>query len=339
MKSAIAYSIAATLLALSCTRTLPEEAERVPVRLSLHSTATRSGPDNFGADGNADRATVYVMDPSASDSSIPGDVVDIATFSTVDNGELELITSMGQKFFFIVLNGPAAGNPADYNAVKALQAGMPSGRGSGPLMTGLSARTGVNTAMQSIPITVNRQVFRVNITNITNNLPQNCNLTILYAYLSNYVSGYTLGNGNTPSVSYGNSRGRNGNGIINGTSVCADNDYTAISRAMSIGSGDVCTDYSGIGLYAFPNPCTTDSWGAGSSAARKTRVVLVASINGSLCYYPIPLDPQNSNCSYDMDISIYNTGTTDPETELAKGTVSISMTVCDWNVSSRTSNL
>jgi len=91
----------------------------------------------------------------------------------------------------------------------------------------------------------------------------------------------------------------------------------------------VCSDYEGIGMYAYPNPGTL----------RRTRVVLVASISGSICYYPIPLDPQNPNCSYDMDITIYNIGTQDPDTELAKGTVSVGLSVNDWNVNNYSSNL
>jgi len=229
MKSAIAYSAVAVLAAISCARIQTEESPLVPVRISLNAPVTRSGDDIIGADSRISGATVYVMDPSTSDSSVPGDVVDIFTFDTEGQTDFDIITSMGMKYFFIVLNGPAAGSPSSFSEVKAIQANMPQGRSDGPLMTGLSAKTNVNTAMQGIPITVTRQLFRVNITNITNSLPRNCNLTILYAYLSDYVSGYTLGNGNTPSISYGNSEGRNGAGVIDGVTVFADNPYTAIS--------------------------------------------------------------------------------------------------------------
>lgn len=339
MKSATVFSLACAAMLLGCNP--PPAVERIPVRISLHSPETRAV--NFGVDGSIQRATVYVLEPSASDVSVPGNVVDIATFSSGET-EYELVTSMGHKYFFLALNGPAPGNPADYSSLKALtysmdvSGGNSLARTSGPLMTGLSNRTNVTTDMQSIPVSVNRKVFRINVAGITNSLPQHCNLTILYAYLSNYVSNYSLGNGNAPSISYGNPRGRNG-GVINGTTVYSDNGYAAIPLAMSIGSGEVGTDYDGIGMYAFPNPCATDSWSTTSTAPRKTRLVLVASVSGNVCYYPIPLNPQIQNCAYDLDIDIFNTGTSDPEEELPKGTLELNMAVRDWSTINRNTNL
>lgn len=343
MRSAILYSLAAAAYILSaCTPSLSTDEERVPVRISLSPPETRAA--DYGVDGSVQRATVYVMEPSVSDSSVPGNVVDIASFPS-GAAEYELVTSMGPKFFFMVLNGPAAGSPATYSAAKALtfnmdvSGGNSLSRSAAPLMTGLSEKTTVTTDMQSIPISVSRRVFRVNIAAITNSLPQHSSLTILYAYLSNYVKNYSLGNGNASPISYGNPRGRNGGGVINGTSVFSENGYAAIPRSMSIGSSEVGTDYDGVGMYAFPNPCTADTWSTTSTAARKTRIVLVASISGNICYYPVTLEPQTPNCAYNLDITICNPGTSDPESELPKGAMEMDMTVTDWSTIQRQTNL
>lgn len=341
MRSATAFSIACAAVLLGCNPPAIDN-ELVPVKISLSAPETRAV--DFGTDGSIQRATVYVLEPSASDNSIPGNVVDVFTYSSGGQTEYELVTSLGPKYFFMVLNGPSAGNPADYSALKALTFSMEATDGNslsrpgGPLMTGLSERTDITTAMQSIPISVTRQVFRANIASITNSLPQHCNLTILYAYLSNYVKNYSLGNGNAPAILYGNSRGRNG-GVINGTSVFSDNGYTAVARSMTVGSGASGTDLGGIGMYAFPNPCTADTWSTGSSAPRKTRLVLVASVSGAICYYPIALNPQSPNCAYDLDIEICNVGTADPEAELPKGTLQMNISVQDWSTTIKNSNL
>ena len=97
--------------------------------------------------------------------------------------------------------------------------------------------------------------------------------------------------------------------------------------------------YDGIGMYALPNPCTADTWSYTSTTERKTRFVLVASLNGKVCYYPIPLDPIGSNRSYDIKLKLYNTGSSDPETPVSKGSLESSINVIDWNTHIEDTNI
>lgn len=92
-------------------------------------------------------------------------------------------------------------------------------------------------------------------------------------------------------------------------------------------------DRKGARLYSMPNPSGSfvapyesgASWEPGI-----TKLVLVASIGGNICYYGIPLDNLPSNYSTSYDITIYGVGSTDPETPVESHTYTLASPVTPW---------
>lgn len=100
------------------------------------------------------------------------------------------------------------------------------------------------------------------------------------------------------------------------------NDGRAGTRAMQILNVDVTHGRSYnltslYGLYAFMNPYTTDVQGwsdTGSFPSRYTRMVITAEIDGVTYYYPINLRNFKPGYSYDVNLTITQLGSDDPDT-------------------------
>ena len=100
------------------------------------------------------------------------------------------------------------------------------------------------------------------------------------------------------------------------------NDGRAGTRAMQILNVDVSHGGSYnltslYGLYAFMNPYTTDVQGwsnTGSFPSRFTRMVITAEIDGVTYYYPINLRNFKPGYSYDVNLTITQLGSDDPDT-------------------------
>ena len=324
---------------------LPADGKSV-VHLALNVLETKtSTTEVFTCDNIINNALIFILEPSAGDASVPGNIVQVVNVPSA-NGALEydIETTIGPKFFYVVLNsnGSSFGVGDTFSDLKAdtfsmtddcemfYHSGNVLYRSDGPLMTGLSSKTNISSSEQDVSVTVARRVFRVNIPTIINMLPANYSVSIQYVYLSDYVESYTFGNSNAGTIVYGNPRGRN-SGVINGTSVYSDNSFACIPLVSVVSSESYTNLYAGRGMYAFPNPCVTDTWGASNSAARKTKVVVVAKLNNTVYYYPIPLPTIGCNQTLDLTITLNNIGTSDPALELEKGTINLTCNVSDWS--------
>lgn len=89
----------------------------------------------------------------------------------------------------------------------------------------------------------------------------------------------------------------------------------------------------GVRLYSMPNALsdfvTPYEAGAGWTPGI-TRLVLVVSIGGHICYYSIPLENLPSNYSSTYDITISGVGSADPESAVESHTYTLAFPVTPW---------
>ena len=84
-------------------------------------------------------------------------------------------------------------------------------------------------------------------------------------------------------------------------------------------------------FYCYPNSTTTDATGWSSSfTARKTRLVVAATIGGTKYYYPVVIDTPARNTAYTVELTITGLGSTDPDKPVQKGSITASVTVEGW---------
>ena len=87
-------------------------------------------------------------------------------------------------------------------------------------------------------------------------------------------------------------------------------------------------------FYCYPNPATAGKAGS----ARCTRLVVEASINGKLCYYPISISDIKNNHTYNIsELVITRIGSENPDTPVSYSQATFTVTVNSWEEGSDTS--
>lgn len=204
-----------------------------------------------------------------------------------------------------------------------------------------STEAEVSASSGTVTVPVTRMVARLSIQKITNRLelPQyaGTSIQIKRIYLVNaagsmkygdtaYEAKSYAGSGYVPSVWYNT-------GACNG-----DGDLPDLlnSRELPSASASPSEPYSVAHyFYCYPNPVTEDS---SSGAARFTRLVVEASIDGKLCYYPISIPGIKNNHTYNIsELIITHIGSDSPDVPVSYSQVSFSITVNPWQEGSDTS--
>jgi hypothetical protein len=195
----------------------------------------------------------------------------------------------------------------------------------------------VSSSTTTAIITVNRFVSRVALAKVTNSLPDSYgSLTVNNVTLTNVVGNQNLAGAATPSTWY-NKMGRKDGAtassqIIDGSSYLAScPTLTFKSISSSVANGSSLTPSTPYLLYCYPNSTTTDATGwASSFTARKTRLVVTATISGTKYYYPVVIDTPQRNTAYTVELTITGLGSTDPDKPVQKGTISAIVSVQGW---------
>ena len=248
-------------------------------------------------------------------------------------------TTAGSKTVWAVVNGPdlSSVTTAAVLSSKAIDLGDNSTTASeGFVMAGSTTCT-VSSSTTTAIITVNRFVSRVALAKVTNSLPDSYgSLTVNNVTLTNVVGNQNLAGSATPSTWY-NKMGRKDGAtassqIIDGSSYLAScPTLTFKSISSSVANGSSLTPSTPYLLYCYPNSTTTDATGwASSFTARKTRLVVTATISGTKYYYPVVIDTPQRNTAYTVELIITGLGSTDPDKPVQKGTISAIVSVQGW---------
>lgn len=184
----------------------------------------------------------------------------------------------------------------------------------------------VSGSSQSVNIDVTRAVNRVVLASVTNN----SSYTINYVgvMLTNCPAWFDCQSGSlrdSDSDSWVNKRGRASDGTtkIISSSQCSNPDL--LWQDLS------GTTYNGgsLPLYCFPNgnsDSEDDTW-----SPRNTKCVLITTIGGEYNYYVVPLGAMTSpNACYEVNLTITDKGSDDPDKQPSKGTMTFSVSVVGW---------
>ena len=120
--------------------------------------------------------------------------------------------------------------------------------------------------------------------------------------------------------------------IVDGSTYVASHPtLTFKSVGSSVANGASLTPTTPYLFYCYPNSTTTDATGWSSSfTARKTRLVVAATIGGTKYYYPVVIDTPARNTAYTVELTITGLGSTDPDKPVQKGSITASVTVEGW---------
>ena len=249
-------------------------------------------------------------------------------------------TTAGSKTVWAVVNGPDLSSVTTVSGLSAMAIDLGDNSttaSAGFVMAGSTTCT-VSSSTATASISVRRFVARVALAKVSNSLPDSYgSLTVNSVALINVVGNQNLAGAATPSTWY-NKMGRKDGAtassqIIDGSSYLAScPTLTFKSISSSVANGSSLTPSTPYLLYCYPNSTSTDAEGWSSSfTARKTRLVVTATISGTKYYYPIVIDAPTRNTAYTVELTITGLGSSDPDQPVVKGSITASVSVQGWS--------
>ena len=171
---------------------------------------------------------------------------------------------------------------------------------------------------------------------MTNSLPSGYGaIKIDNVTLINVVGNQNLA-GSASIATWYNKMGRKDGGaqadIIDGsTNKASCPSLTFMAPAATVNNGAAHTPATPHLFYCYPNATSADANGWVSSfTARKTRLVVAATISGTRYYYPVTINTPERNKAYTVELTITGLGSTDPDQPVSKGAITASVTVQGW---------
>ena len=252
---------------------------------------------------------------------------------------ISIKTTTGSKTICAVVNGPDLSSVTkipELNA-KTIDLGDNSITSTAGFVMAGSTSCNVTTSSQNVNVTVRRFVSRVALQKVNNALPASYGaMTINNVTLINVVGNQNLAGAATASTWYNKMGRKDGSTtsshIIDGSTYLASHPtLTFKSVESSVANGVSHTPSTPYLFYTFPNSTITDVCGWVSPfTARKTRLVVAATISGKKYYYPVVIDTPIRNYAYTVELTITGLGTTDPDKPVSKGAINASVTVEGW---------
>lgn len=268
---------------------------------------------------------------------------------------------VGSYTIYAVANGPsglstAATKAAVTGAVISL-ADCSTTASTGFVMYGNASATVENGGSATAAVKMSRYASRVRLTKITNGLANGTAISVTAVYLANVWGKWTIA-GSTSASTNGTEAGLNewvnlaaraagkhasttASDFIKAASAVNPSAYaTQVFKAVpsadrSITAGAANAKTYNYSLYAFPSTVTEDQTGpiadANKDKGALPRLVIVATVNGTVYYFPITLTAKLvRNYTYDVAVTITGSGSTDPNEPVQRGALSASVTVNPW---------
>lgn len=235
--------------------------------------------------------------------------------------EVQLNCTVGDKDIVAAVNAPDLTYVASMSDFRNAKSELSDNAPGNFVMTG-SVPFSISEADNEIPVSVRRLVARLGIRKITNALSAeqyaSTPIRIDKIYLTNVAGDRLYSGPSAPSVWLNKSEN---------ASECPD----------LLSSGDLNTSVSAKETYSVPHYfyCYPNSVSSDSSeevwTPRFTRLVVEATILGKTYYYPVNMENIEANHTYDIEeLKITRLGSSDPDVPVSLGSVSLTITVSDW---------
>lgn len=219
---------------------------------------------------------------------------------------------------------------------------------TGFVMCAGATATVSNGSTTSAALSLQRFCSRVKLVSVTNSVPAGYAgggaITVKGAFLINAKGTWNLAGSGSASEwvnlggrTSGNHASTNRGDYIDAAADVNPSAYQAhVFHADGSSVARGATKNYGTYFYTMPNEVTTDHTGATAtpSTGAMTRLVILATVNGTDYWYPVTLFKEGKgperNTAYDVTVTIKATGSDDPNEPVGKGNLTATVTVRDW---------
>lgn len=248
-------------------------------------------------------------------------------YESVQGTTLQVRCTSGPKKLYVFANAPSLAGYAAESALKSAVTRLSDNYAGAFVMTSGLREVNVSAGNNSMPVTVSRVAARVEIAKITNAMSsaqhQGKTFKVLAAYLTNVAANTSYDLSSLPTDYY-NKMGYHSSEV---DALVYDN----YSGGMQLSWKQSISDPHY--LYAYPNPSTDASTNGGSWSPRSTKLVIKASLDGAVYYYPIVIaTPLVGNKSYRIEeLKITRPGSISEDVPVSIADCSFTLTVSDWS--------
>lgn len=251
----------------------------------------------------------------------------LEAYQNSQSTSLQIRCTTGPKKLFVFANAPSLSDVNDLNALKK-KSSLLSDNYLGSFVMA-SGQKDINLATgngNNVNVVVSRIAARVEIAKITNAMSsvqhQSKQFKIIAAYLTNVAANASYGLDAAPTEYY-NKLGYQSSAV---DALVYDN--FSGGAQLNNGASINVPHY----LYAYPNPSTDNTTHGGNWSPRCTKLVIKASLDNVVYYYPIVIAaPLTGNHSYRIDeIKITRPGSKDEDVPVSFADCSYVITVTDW---------
>lgn len=342
MKKTIYFIFALSLLGLiACnkqdlTAQIPEKTGTVELSIS---TAKSSGTKAVSAYIDAKEYETRINNIQALIFGVDGKINCHKDLGTSTRSSLS--TTSGAKTVYVVINGPDLSTVATLAELETKRIDLSENSteaSKGFIMAGKN--TCIVSGPTECPITVSRLAARIALESVTNALPASYgSFEIKHVFLANVPGNQNFAGTGTTEMWY-NKEGRKDESpliedhIIDGTTYMASCPQLTFNEiGATVENGKTYGPDTPNLLYAYSNNIETAPNGFNSPfTPQKSVLVTVIEIEGKTYYYPVVLDKSATerNTTSTIGLTISNLGSTDPNEPVSKGSISINVTVDEW---------
>ncbi len=314
---------------------------RLSVGISLHAPDTRavsSFTEMKDYEEAANKVEILVFDENG-DINLYENVADAALTANLN-------VTHGTKTVYAVVNSPVSlsniKTAAALEDVGIILSDNSIDKTKGFVMVGKKTDVTVGASTDPCPIAVSRHTARITLASVKSELPQAYgDLKIVNIFLTNVVGKQNLGgDADAGADAWYNQMGRVTNSkdkthIIDGVT------YMATDPTLTFSGADITVGYNAtqtpnLLFYTYPNSNSTPLTGwTDSFNGAATRLVLAAEITtgsgeAETYYYPVPLPALVRNNTYDVSVTITGLGLDDPEGDIQKDAINVSVSINGW---------
>lgn len=252
----------------------------------------------------------------------------LEAYQSSQSTSLQIRCTTGPKKLFVFANAPSLADVNDRNALSQKMSGLTDNYSGSFVM--VSGQKDINLSSEganNMNVVVERIAARVEIAKITNAMSsvqhQAKTFKVLAAYLTNVAANapYCLEAAPTDYYNKLGYQSSEADALV----------YDNFSGGIQLNHGaSINTSHY---LYAYPNPSTDDTSHGAPWSPRCTKLVIKASLDNVVYYYPIVVAvPLTGNHSYKIEeIRITRPGSKDEDTPVTFADCSFTITVSDWS--------
>lgn len=243
----------------------------------------------------------------------------LESYGNASTSSMKLSCVPGNKEIVALVNAPSLSDIATLTELQEKKSLLTDNASGRLVMSGQMTRK-LTPSDNAATVNVSRLAAKVTLMNVKNQMSLEVNkqkeFVVTAIYMINAVGDRTYLSSSTPEVWYNKMMYETG---------CPDFLYDAPKVTIPLGQAYSTQHH----FYCYPNLTMSDA-NEGTWSARKTRLVVEATLGGETCYYPVTMSDLAPNTSYSIALTVTRPGSLSPDIPITTNEATISVNVMQW---------